>query len=332
MMIPEAWENHAAMDPPRRAFYQFHACLMEPWDGPASIAFTDGTVIGAVLDRNGLRPEPVLGHRRRPGRHGQSRSACSTSTGRRGRREGPAAAGPDVPGRHRRRAGSSTTTRSRPTLAAEQPVRASGSHAGLVQLADLPEPRARRLHARVGAPPPAGVRLHRGGAADPGRADGRTGAEPIGSMGTDTPVAVLSDAAAAALRLLHPAVRPGHEPAAGRDPRGAGHQLGGTIGPEGNLLDPGPASCRQILLPFPVIDNDELAKIVGINDDGDMPGFAAVTVPGLYRRGRRRRRRCGRGSTRSAATSPRRSRTAPASSCSPTATATPTWRRSRRCC
>src|SRR5207248_8002105 len=56
MMIPEAWENHESMDARRKAFYRYHASLMEPWDGPASIAFTDGTVIGAVLDRNGLRP------------------------------------------------------------------------------------------------------------------------------------------------------------------------------------------------------------------------------------------------------------------------------------
>ena len=56
MMIPEAWQNHPLMDPKRRAFYEFHSCLMEPWDGPASIAFTDGRYIGAVLDRNGLRP------------------------------------------------------------------------------------------------------------------------------------------------------------------------------------------------------------------------------------------------------------------------------------
>ena len=56
MMIPEAWENHESMDAARKAFYRYHASLMEPWDGPASIAFTDGTVIGAVLDRNGLRP------------------------------------------------------------------------------------------------------------------------------------------------------------------------------------------------------------------------------------------------------------------------------------
>ena len=56
MMIPEAWSGHESMDEERRAFYEYHGCLMEPWDGPASIAFTDGTVIGAVLDRNGLRP------------------------------------------------------------------------------------------------------------------------------------------------------------------------------------------------------------------------------------------------------------------------------------
>lgn len=56
MMIPEAWENHSDIDPARRAFYEFHSTLMEPWDGPANVCFTDGTIIGAVLDRNGLRP------------------------------------------------------------------------------------------------------------------------------------------------------------------------------------------------------------------------------------------------------------------------------------
>src|ERR1700676_3307889 len=56
MMIPEAWENEASMDPARRAFYRYHASLMEPWDGPAAVVFTDGTIAGASLDRNGLRP------------------------------------------------------------------------------------------------------------------------------------------------------------------------------------------------------------------------------------------------------------------------------------
>jgi glutamate synthase (NADPH/NADH) large chain len=112
MMIPEAWENHTEMDPERRAFYQFHASLMEPWDGPALIAFTDGTVIGAVLDRNGLRP----------GRYWVTDDGLVVLASEVGvldidpvhRPQGPAAAGEDLPGRHRPRAGSSRTTRSRP--------------------------------------------------------------------------------------------------------------------------------------------------------------------------------------------------------------------------
>ena len=99
MMIPEPWAGHRQMSEEKKAFYEYHACLMEPWDGPASIAFTDGVRIGAVLDRNGLRPSRyyvtkddlvimasevgVLPVARQPHRH-----------------EGPAAAGEDVPGRH----------------------------------------------------------------------------------------------------------------------------------------------------------------------------------------------------------------------------------------
>src|SRR6185312_15228933 len=60
MMIPEAWQNDQLMDPAKKAFYEFHSCMMEPWDGPASITFTDGRRIGAVLDRNGLRPSRYL--------------------------------------------------------------------------------------------------------------------------------------------------------------------------------------------------------------------------------------------------------------------------------
>ena len=114
MMIPEAWENDPAMDPARRAFYQFHASLMEPWDGPAAVAFSDGTVAGAVLDRNGLRPGRwlrttdglvVLASESGvldldpapwPRRAACSRAGCSSST--------------------RRPAASSATTRSRPRL------------------------------------------------------------------------------------------------------------------------------------------------------------------------------------------------------------------------
>ena len=100
MMIPEAWENHDSMDPAKRAFYQFHASLMEPWDGPASVAFTDGTVIGAVLDRNGLRPSRYWvtsdGLVVMASEVGVLDIDPST-----GDPQGPAPAGPHVPGRHR---------------------------------------------------------------------------------------------------------------------------------------------------------------------------------------------------------------------------------------
>ena len=98
MMIPEAWQKHATMSEAKRAFYEYHSCLMEPWDGPASIAFTDGRYIGAVLDRNGLRPSRYyLTHDDRV------IMACEVGVlaGRSGQRqgEGAAPAGPDVPGR-----------------------------------------------------------------------------------------------------------------------------------------------------------------------------------------------------------------------------------------
>ena len=101
MMIPEAWENHAEMDQARRAFYEFHSALMEPWDGPACVVFTDGYQIGAVLDRNGLRPS----------RYWVTDDGLVVLASEVGvldldpaidRAQGPAAAGPDVPRRHRR--------------------------------------------------------------------------------------------------------------------------------------------------------------------------------------------------------------------------------------
>jgi hypothetical protein len=122
MMIPEAWENHETMDPARRAFYEFHSTFMEPWDGPACVTFTDGTLIGAVLDRNGLRP----------GRYWvtddglvvlASESGVLDLRRRARRAQGPAAAGPDVPRRHRRGPHHRATTRSSRQLAAERPTR-----------------------------------------------------------------------------------------------------------------------------------------------------------------------------------------------------------------
>ncbi|MGE5289895.1 MAG: glutamate synthase central domain-containing protein, partial [Micromonosporaceae bacterium] len=203
MMIPEPWENHAEMDPARKAFYQFHGTLMEPWDGPACVAFTDGTVIGAVLDRNGLRPgrywvtddglvvlasevgvldiDPatiVRKGRLQPGRI----FLADTSSGRIVEDEEVKA-----------------------ELAAQHPY-SDWLHAGLLHLDDLPG-RERVVRGAPGGRPPGPALPTRHDLITQQRQHGyteeelrvilrpmaRTGAEPIGSMGSDTPVAVLSE-------------------------------------------------------------------------------------------------------------------------------------------
>ena len=220
MMIPEAWENHAEMDPARRAFYEFHATLMEPWDGPALVAFTDGTVAGAVLDRNGLRPARYWVTE-------DGLVALASEVGvldvepSDGRAQGPPRARPHVPGRHgggqaRRRRGDQGRAGRRAPLRGVAALRP-----------DPPRrpgrPRARGAQPRRAHPAPAVVRLHRGGAERPAQADGRQrgGADRLDGQRR----AARRDlgAAPAAVRLLQPAVRAGHQPAVGRDPRGAGH-------------------------------------------------------------------------------------------------------------
>ena len=160
----------------------------------------------------------------------------------------------------------------------------------------------------------------------------RTGAEPIGSMGTDTPVAVLSDRSRLLFDYFQQLFAQVTNPPLDAIREELVTSMGGTIGPEGNLLDPGPASCRQVVLPHPIITNDELAKLLYINDDSDMPGFQPFAIDGLYpvaeggdgpAPGARRRPRQGeRGHRR------RRQDHHPLA----TATRTTSWRRSRRCC
>src|SRR5690606_3611319 len=106
----------------------------------------------------------------------------------------------------------------------------------------------------------------------------RTGAEPIGSMGTDTPVAVLSERPRLLFDYFSQLFAQVTNPPLDAIREELVTSLQSTIGPEGNLLDPGPASCRRLVLPYPVIDNDELAKIIHINDEGDLPGFQPYLV------------------------------------------------------
>ncbi len=279
MMIPEAWENHAEMDPARRAFYEFHSTFMEAWDGPADVCFTDGTLIGAVLDRNGLRP----------GRYWVTDDGLVVLASEAGVLElDPATIvrkGRLQPGRmflvdtasHR----IIEDVEIKAELAAAEPY-GDYLHAGLIHLDDLPE-REHIVHTHESV-----VRRQQtfGYTEEELRIllspMARTGAEAIGSMGTDTPVAALSDRPRLLFDYFQQLFAQVTNPPLDAIREEIVTSLAHTIGPEGNLLSSTPAHCRQVVLPFPVIDNDELAKILHINADGDLPGFAAAKVSGLY--------------------------------------------------
>ncbi|MGW4498420.1 glutamate synthase large subunit [Micromonospora sp. NPDC004336] len=280
MMIPEAWENDPDMGAEKRAFYRFHASLMEPWDGPASVAFTDGEIVGAVLDRNGLRP----------GRWWRTADGLVVLGSEAGVLDlDPArvvAKGRLQPGKMflvDTVAGRIVHDEEiKAELAAEQPY-ADWLHAGLIDLTDLP-PRehvvythdsVRRRQQTFGYTEEE-LKILLAPMA-------RSGAEPLGSMGTDTPIAPLSTRPRLLYDYFHQLFAQVTNPPLDAIREELVTSLASTIGPEGNLLDPGPASCRQIVLPYPVIDNDELAKILCIDEDGDLPGFKAVRVSGLYR-------------------------------------------------
>ncbi|HEX2355923.1 MAG TPA: glutamate synthase large subunit [Micromonosporaceae bacterium] len=279
MMIPEAWENDPGMDPAKRAFYRFHASLMEPWDGPASVAFSDGTVVGAVLDRNGLRPG-------RWWRTGDGLVVLGSEAGVLDLDPADVVAkGRLQPGRMflvDTAAGRIVEDDEIKTeLAAAHPYQ-DWTHAGLMHLDQLPEREhtvfthdsVRRRQQTFGYTEEE-LKLLLGPMA-------RTGAEPIGSMGTDTPISPLSTRPRLLYDYFHQLFAQVTNPPLDAIREELVTSLGTTIGPEGNLLDPGPASCRQIVLPYPIIDNDELAKILSVDEDGDMPGFKAVRVSGLY--------------------------------------------------
>jgi glutamate synthase (NADPH) large chain len=277
MMVPEAWENATEIDPARQAFYEYHSALMEPWDGPAALVFTDGSLVGGTLDRNGLRPARylvtddgliVLGSetgvldidpakvvrkgRLRPGRM----FLVDTEAGR-----------------------IIEDDEIKSQLAAEAPYREWLKNS--INLSELPE-REHIVHT------PASVRRRQ-------RTFGYTeeevrilltpmaknGAEPLGAMGSDTPIAVLSQRprllfdyfAQQFAQVTNPPLDSIREEVV------TSMRLG--LGPERNLLTATPQHARQVVLDFPVIDNDELAKIQHIDP---RPGSRLTSViKGLYR-------------------------------------------------
>ena len=279
MMIPEAWENHRTMDPARRAFYQFHAAVMEPWDGPASIAFTDGTVIGAVLDRNGLRPsrywvtddglvvmasevgvldippaKVVERGRLQPGRM----FLVDTSQGR-------IVADEEI----------------KSTLAAEHPY-GDWLADKRIYFDDLaprftltPQHSSVVTHQRLFGWTQEDMKVLVGPMA-------RTGMEPLGSMGTDTPIAVLSERSRLLYDYFSQLFAQVTNPPLDAIREELVTSLSGTIGPEQNLLAPEPASCNQIVMPQPILTNEDLAKLMYINEDGTQPGWRAFAIDGLF--------------------------------------------------
>ncbi|MBN4059603.1 glutamate synthase subunit alpha, partial [Acidimicrobium ferrooxidans] len=279
MMVPEAWENHDTIPDWKRDFYEFHASLMEPWDGPAAIAFTDGTVIGAVLDRNGLRPSRywvtddglvvmasevgvldidqstiVQKGRLQPGHM----FLVDTEQGR-------IVSDDEV----------------KRTLAGVHPY-GKWLREGLVHLDDLPD---RFLltpqHSSV-------VKRQRTFGYTEEELKillapmARTGAEPIGSMGSDTPIAALSNKSRLLFDYFAQLFAQVTNPPLDAIREELVTSTASTIGPEANILKVGPESCRQIVVPSPILSNEELAKIQYLNENGDHPDFEAFAIDGLY--------------------------------------------------
>ena len=277
MLIPEAWENHESMSQVKKDFYRYHSCLMEPWDGPASIAFTDGRVIGAVLDRNGLRPSRYIVT-------DDDRVIMASEVGAleiaperivmKGRLE---------PGKmflvDMEKGRIVDDEELKHEIASARPY---GKWLGqyMVSLADLPE-------APEVPGPDHDTLLHRQMAFGYTLEDlkfilapmGTAGEEAIGSMGTDTPLAVLSDRAQPLFNYFKQLFAQVTNPPLDAIREELVTSVFTGAGGEGNLLDPTPESCRQIALDIPVLDNDELARLKLLEG---WRGFKSAIVPMLF--------------------------------------------------
>jgi glutamate synthase domain-containing protein 2/glutamate synthase domain-containing protein 1/glutamate synthase domain-containing protein 3 len=278
MMIPEPWENHERMDEKKRAFYEYHSSLMEPWDGPASIAFTDGIVVGAVLDRNGLRPsryyvtkddlvvmasevgvldvpaERILEKRRlQPGRM----FLVDTSEGR-------IISDEEIKQQMAEAHPYGTWLKDNlihfdrlPSVPEKVPLY---NHQGMLQWLQAFGYNFEDLRVNIG--PMA-----------------QNGIQPVGSMGTDTPLAVLSDKPQLLYnyfkQLFAQVTNPPIDPI--REELITSTTL--TLGSEGNLVDPQPASCHQLRLSTPILKNSEMEKLRQINQ----PGIKSITLPILFK-------------------------------------------------
>ncbi|MEO7125931.1 MAG: glutamate synthase large subunit [Nakamurella sp.] len=280
MMIPEAWQGKPNMYDDVRAFAEFHSSLIEPWDGPACVTFTDGTLLGAVLDRNGLRPGRwwlTADGRVILASESGVLPVAPSSVVRRGRlRPGQmflvdTAQGRIVPDEE-----------IKADLARENAYQ-DWVQAGLIRLKDLPD--------RQGAVPNHLDVLRRQQLYGYTEEDLRilltpmatTGGEAIGSMGDDTPRAALSHRPRMLFDYFTQLFAQVTNPPLDAEREAIVTSMASVIGPEQNLLHATPVSCRQVWLPTPVIGNGDLAKLIRINDDGNLPAYAAAVITGRYR-------------------------------------------------
>jgi glutamate synthase domain-containing protein 2/glutamate synthase domain-containing protein 1/glutamate synthase domain-containing protein 3 len=277
MMIPEPWSNHESMDDAKRAFYQYHSSLMEPWDGPASIAFTDGRQIGAVLDRNGLRPS----------RYCVTKDDLVVMASESGVLDVPPE---DVVFKGRLQPGRMflvDTVQGRiiddeeikRSVATERPYR-EWLDEYLIHLDDLPP-------APEAPPPDPDTLLQRQVAFGYSFEDermllapmARDGVEAVGSMGNDTPLAVMSNRP----RLLYDYFKQMFAQVTNPPIDCIREELITSaetrLGSEGNLLSPQPSDCRRLELKWPILTNEEYARVRRM----DLPGLRVGVLPILFR-------------------------------------------------
>ncbi len=278
MLIPEAWDSNDQMDPIKKAFYEYHACMMEPWDGPASISFTDGKIIGATLDRNGLRPSRYCVTN-------DDRVIMASETGvlpvdpsiiiEKGRLQ---------PGKmfvvDMEQGRIISDEELKQQICSQKPY-ADWLNKYKIRLEELPEPRVMFTH------------LEHDQVFKYQKAFGYStedldtiiapmaldGKEPIGSMGTDTPLAVLSDQpqhlSSYFKQLFAQVTNPPIDPIRERMVM----SLATFAGSNGNLLVEDPLACHSVALKQPVLNNHELEKIRSI----DTGIFQAKTLQTYFR-------------------------------------------------
>ena len=278
MMIPGAWEKQLDIDPKVRDFYAYHSMIMEPWDGPAAVIFTDGSLVGATLDRNGLRP----------GRFLVTEDGFVILASEIGVADIPAdrivRKGRLQPGKMfviDTKAGQIIEDEQvKSEISALQPW-GQWLESSMINLRDLPE----REHIRYSS---ASVNRRQRvfGYTEEDLKEfiapmARAGQEPIGAMGTDTPIAAISDRPRVLFDYFVQQFAQVTNPPLDAIREEVVTSLSASIGPVLNLLDATPEHAKQLVMDFPILTNDELARIKNI-DKGNNIG-KALTISGLYR-------------------------------------------------